>query len=210
MRFANQRNTLRRGRQVCFGLAVALLSATAATADVMEIRPDGAVMTYSGPTIWSPEGARSVPKAIPARKSEPRVSSARIAVALRAAATRHQLGDDLLRAVAWRESRWNGHAVSAKGARGVMQLMPATAAALHVSANDVEGNVDGGARYLSDLMQRFHGDLASALAAYNAGPAAVVRYGGVPPYPETQKYVAAVLDTLAEFSLNQQNSGSPQ
>ncbi|HSC19512.1 MAG TPA: lytic transglycosylase domain-containing protein [Rhizomicrobium sp.] len=138
------------------------------------------------------------------------MSSARIAVALRAAATRHQLGDDLLRAVAWRESRWNGHAVSAKGARGVMQLMPATAAALHVSANDVEGNVDGGARYLSDLMQRFHGDLASALAAYNAGPAAVVRYGGVPPYPETQKYVAAVLDTLAEFSLNQQNSGSPQ
>jgi len=89
-----------------------------------------------------------------------------------------------------------------------MQLMPATAAALHVSANEIEGNVDGGARYLSDLMQRFHGDLASALAAYNAGPAAVVRYGGVPPYSETQKYVAAVLDTLADFSLNQQQSGS--
>jgi len=88
--------------------------------------------------------------------------------------------------------------------------MPATAATLHVNPNDIDGNIDGGAQYLHNLMRRFDGDLMRALAAYNAGPAAVVHYGGVPPYPETQKYVAAVLDTLADFSLNPQHAGSAQ
>jgi soluble lytic murein transglycosylase-like protein len=208
MRFANHKITVRGGSALYAVLGVTLIFVTTATAEVIEIRPDGVVVTYAGPTSWSPDGSSSLQRQLTNRASEFRKPSTRVALALHAAATRHQLGDDLLRAVAWRESQWNGDAVSPKGARGVMQLMPATAAALHVSANEIEGNVDGGARYLSDLMQRFHGDLASALAAYNAGPAAVVRYGGVPPYSETQKYVAAVLDTLADFSLNQQQSGS--
>ncbi len=89
-----------------------------------------------------------------------------------------------------------------------MQLMPATAESLGVNAGNADSNADGGAAYLQQLLQRFDGDIPRALAAYNAGPAAVIRYGGVPPYPETQKYVAAVLDRLADISLNQTPGGS--
>ena len=88
-------------------------------------------------------------------------------------------------------------AVSPRGARGVMQLMPATAAHLRVNPDDMASNVDGGAAYLARLLERFDGDIVKTLAAYNAGPEAVERYHGVPPYPETKAYVAAVLDRLA-------------
>lgn len=195
---------------LCAGFCMTLVIATAASAEVIEIRPDGAVVTYSGPATWLPEKPRFLQRKLPPRASRFRTPRDSVARAIHVAASRHQLGDDLLRAVAWQESHWNTHIVSVKGARGIMQLMPETAATLHVNPNDIVGNVDGGAEYLSGLMRRFDGDLVTALAAYNAGPAAVVRYGGVPPYPETQKYVAAVLDTLADFSLNPQHSGSSQ
>jgi len=77
-----------------------------------------------------------------------------------------------------------------------MQLMPATASQLGVDAADLRGNIEGGAAYLAQQMRRF-GDVRLALAAYNAGPEAVARYGGVPPYAETQNYVRAILTRLA-------------
>jgi soluble lytic murein transglycosylase-like protein len=79
-----------------------------------------------------------------------------------------------------------------------MQLMPATAQKLQVNARDLSGNIDGGAAYLARMLDRFDGDIIKTLAAYNAGPEAVERYHGVPPYPETQAYVSAVLNRLAD------------
>lgn len=109
------------------------------------------------------------------------------------AARTHGVDPRLLAAVAGRESAWNAQSVSRTGACGIMQLMPATARYLGV-ANlfDVRDNIFGGARYLRALLDVFHGDLDLTLAAYNAGPGAVQRYGGVPPYRETQAYVRSV------------------
>jgi len=98
----------------------------------------------------------------------------------------------LVKAVIATESNFNATAVSAKGALGLMQLMPETADMLGVDPFRVDENVDGGTRYLRHLWDRF-GDLTDALAAYNAGPESVDRYGGIPPYPETQQYVRRVL-----------------
>lgn len=100
----------------------------------------------------------------------------------------------LVRAVVQAESGYNALAVSNKGAIGLMQLMPATAVELAVTRPfDPEENLRGGTRYLDGLLDRFGGDVTLALAAYNAGPSAVERYGGVPPYPETVDYVRRVL-----------------
>jgi hypothetical protein len=109
------------------------------------------------------------------------------------AAYQYGLDPDLIRAVILIESRFKERAVSPKGASGLMQLMPATAAELGVSnIFDNKQNINAGARYLAYLLNMFEGDLTLALAAYNAGPGAVKRHGGVPPYPETISYVKQV------------------
>jgi hypothetical protein len=111
------------------------------------------------------------------------------------AATRHQVPEWLVRSVIRAESGGDAHATSPVGAMGLMQLMPGTAAGLGVTdAYDAEQNVDGGTRYLKQLLDRFGGDPAKAVAAYNAGPGAVEKYGGVPPFAETQAYVKRVLE----------------
>lgn len=97
------------------------------------------------------------------------------------------------RSVIQHESGWNQAARSPVGAIGVMQLMPGTARSLGVDPTNAAQNIDGGMRYLGHLFTSFKGNAKLALAAYNAGPAAVTHYGGVPPYAETQRYVAAVL-----------------
>lgn len=111
---------------------------------------------------------------------------------------RYGLDSALVRAVIGAESGWNAGAVSRAGAQGLMQLMPATARALGVSnPYDPAQNVDAGVRHLRGLLDNYDGDLKRALAAYNAGSAAVDRYGGVPPYPETQRFVERVLAAYA-------------
>ena len=109
------------------------------------------------------------------------------------AASLHQVSADLVRSVMAVESEFDQWAVSSKGARGLMQLMPATARQLGVSDSfDARQNIFGGTQYLRILLDQFGGDVALVLAAYNAGPNAVLRYGGIPPYRETRAYVQKV------------------
>ena len=106
----------------------------------------------------------------------------------------HNLNVALLVAIVRAESAGNAHAVSRTGARGLMQLMPGTAAQMGVGDSfSPQANVNGGSAYLDGLLTRYHENIALALAAYNAGPAAVDRYRGIPPYRETQLYVAKVI-----------------
>jgi soluble lytic murein transglycosylase-like protein len=108
--------------------------------------------------------------------------------------SRHHLDPDLINSVIHAESGFNPRAVSPKGAQGLMQLMPQTASKLGVGdAFDPNANVEGGTRYLRELLERYNFDLIKALAAYNAGPQRVEQYHGVPPYYETQAYVARII-----------------
>jgi hypothetical protein len=110
----------------------------------------------------------------------------------RAAARRHNVPEDLFLRLVQTESAWRPAAVSSKGAIGLAQLMPGTARLLRVNPHDPAQNLEGGARYLSMQYARYR-DWRLALAAYNAGPGAVDRYRGVPPYRETQNYVVRIL-----------------
>ncbi|HWH93072.1 MAG TPA: lytic transglycosylase domain-containing protein [Baekduia sp.] len=116
-----------------------------------------------------------------------------------AAATRYGLDPALLKGLIRQESNFDAAARSGAGAQGLTQLMPATAASLGVDAGDPAQAIDGGARYLKQQLDRFGGDASKALAAYNAGPGAVAKYGGIPPYAETQNYVQKVLGYAAEY-----------
>jgi soluble lytic murein transglycosylase-like protein len=116
------------------------------------------------------------------------------------AALEEGLEPEFVRSVARAESGFHQDAVSVKGAVGLMQLMPATASALGVDAKLAEQNAQGGAKFLRELLLRYHGDATLALAAYNAGPGAVERYKGVPPYLETRRYIVKV---LAEYARQQ-------
>jgi soluble lytic murein transglycosylase-like protein len=116
-----------------------------------------------------------------------------------AAATRYGIDPALLKGLIRQESNFDATARSGAGAQGLTQLMPATAAALGVDPGDPAQAIDGGARYLKQQLDRFGGDPSKALAAYNAGPGAVAKFGGVPPYAETQAYVQKVLGYAAGY-----------
>lgn len=109
----------------------------------------------------------------------------------RAAARKHNVPEDLFLRLVQQESGWNPNARSHKGAMGLAQLMPQTARALGVNPNDPSQNLDGGARYLRRQFETF-GNWRLALAAYNAGPGAVEKYNGIPPYQETRNYVRVI------------------
>ncbi len=129
----------------------------------------------------------------------------------REASEKHGVDSDFILSVIKQESAGNARAVSSAGARGLMQLMPGTA--LQLGVNDSfspEQNVHGGARYLRELLERYDGDAIKALAAYNAGPAAVDRYKGVPPYRETRQYVQRVIRDYNKSKLNTGKSPSTE
>ena len=125
------------------------------------------------------------------------VSAPSLTEMIRTAAQRHGVPEPLVSAVIRVESGFNSRAVSRKGARGLMQLMPETATILGVRDSfDPMENIDGGVRHLRGLLERFSNNLPLVLAAYNAGEGAVNTHGGIPPYPETQAYVGRILSIL--------------
>ncbi len=122
---------------------------------------------------------------------------------------RHHLDPDLVNSVIHAESGFNSRAVSPKGAQGLMQLMPQTSSELGVAnAFDPSANVEGGTRYLRELLERYNFDLIKALAAYNAGPQRVEQYRGVPPYYETRAYVARIVRDYNRKKLAEQKAAA--
>ena len=165
-----------------------------AEAQVLEIGDDGQVTRFNGPARFTEDGAEALaPPAPLATEAAGDVVRQRIS----AAALEFSVDPRLVEAVAWRESRFKQSARSKRGAAGVMQLMPGTARDLGVDATDMTQNIRGGALYLRQMLGQFGGDVKLALAAYNAGPGAVRKHGGVPPYAETQAYVTAILGRMA-------------
>jgi Transglycosylase SLT domain len=137
-------------------------------------------------------------------------SSASVNDLVRSASGRQHLDPDLITSVIHAESDFDPHAVSPKGARGLMQLMPGTASRLGVAnAFDPKANVEAGTEYLRALLERYDFDLIKALAAYNAGPQRVAEYGGVPPYYETQAYVARIIRDFNRKKLAERKAATP-
>jgi soluble lytic murein transglycosylase-like protein len=149
-----------------------------------------AVEKVADPPVLPPASNPLAP--VPA--SDVKLSPLDLREVLGRAGTEHNLDVDLLASLVNAESGGNAHAVSRTGARGLMQLMPGTATQLGVTDSfKPEQNVRGGSTYLDGLLVRYHDNLALALAAYNAGPGAVDKYKGIPPYAETRVYVARVI-----------------
>ncbi len=150
----------------------------------------------SGRSPMSPHTAMATGMSSSASSTTPATPPDRLERIVREAAERHKLDPALVKAVIENESGWNPKAISRKGALGLMQLIPTTAERFGVgNAFDPAQNVDGGARYLRSLLDRYHNNLDLSLAAYNAGEGAVERTGGVPPYQETRTYVQRVTDS---------------
>ena len=213
-------------RLVATALALTFLAAPATAEEWVEFR-DGRVMRVSSVTIQANQatvemqggGAFSIPASTIVRR-EPigtrkpsekpgrpqdgkpapwKEMAGRYADLIEKTANKYNLDPVLLASVAHVESRFNPDAVSPKNAQGMLQLIPATAARFGVeNAFDVEQNVEGGARYLRWLLDRYDGETTLALAAYPAGEGAVDRYNGVPPYYETVSYVTQVLEKVIE------------
>jgi soluble lytic murein transglycosylase-like protein len=197
------------GRAVRFGVglclaALACAAPQAALADVIELAADGSVSLKAADrnTATRVQAAPEVVDGlvVPANaitlvsaSAAPRVFSATVDKVAEA----HGISPALLDALVWQESRWHVDARSPAGAIGLAQLMPGTARDLGVDPNDPNTNLLGGARYLRQQLDRFDGDIERALAAYNAGPARVLRAAGIPRIAETQAYVRAIVDRLA-------------
>lgn len=181
--------------------ALAFSAPSLVEAQVFEVGDDGVTRrtTEAPPQIAHPVRTSNTPRS-------------GVAQAIDAAAARYALAPELVDAIARQESAYNPAAISPKGAIGVMQLMPGTARTLGVDPRDAVANIHGGAAYLRQMIDKFDGRIDLALAAYNAGPGAVARHASVPPYRETQAYVATALSRLASTSLAQTNpqSGDPQ
>jgi soluble lytic murein transglycosylase-like protein len=158
--------------------------------------------------VSPPEPAPSSVSVTPNSQKSPSVP---INEVVNTASAAFHLDPDLVNSVIHAESGFNAHAVSPKGARGLMQLMPGTANQLGVDdAFDAEANVTGGSRYLRELLERYNFDLVKALAAYNAGPERVEQYQGVPPFRETRAYVARIVHEYNTKKIAQEKAAAKQ
>ena len=195
---------------VIFGLSGLTIAPGTACADVFEMASNGNLVEISKP-VWRSDPVEIGPVEIgpvvigdgyadePIRPlPAPALSQDSVRQHIQIAAARYGISSDLVDAVAWQESRYNPRARSSAGAIGVMQLMPGTARQLGVTnPHDVRQNVAGGTAYLRAQLDRFGNNVPLALAAYNAGPGAVMKYGGIPPYRETQDYVWKIMRRMS-------------
>jgi soluble lytic murein transglycosylase-like protein len=177
-------------------VSAAIATAVPAAAEVYRLKaPDGTVYFTNAPTDpqyrrmdGTSTGSEAGWLRLPRGDTRPYLNE------IIEASNRYGVPDRLVTAVIRAESGFNPRAVSRKGAQGLMQLMPATASTLGVrNSFDPRENIHGGVRHLRGLIDRFPGNLPLAIAAYNAGEKAVITYGGIPPYPETQDYVGKVM-----------------
>ncbi len=208
---------LGRAQSACIAAMIvvgASVHATSARADVMEVDSTGARWVSGALAVAAPPSGDSVPgqtdlgspefgtpeSIIADVGSNSSGVPAQYSAKIHELSHRFDLSPSLLEALVWQESRWRHDAVSHAGARGLAQLMPGTARYLGVNPDDPMQNLEGGARYLREQLDRFEGDLEKALAAYNAGPGRVISAGGVPNIRETRQYVAAIMGRLANRS----------
>ena len=193
------------------GACLAASALSPACADVLEIGSEGAARWIAGPQVSQPAGEASPLAEVPAEVvvpdravAQPSVHAAFVPAAYSAKvaelAARFDLSPALIEALVWQESRWRPNAISPAGARGLAQLMPGTARDLGVNPDDPFANLEGGARYLREQLDRFDGDIEKALAAYNAGPGRVIAANGIPRIRETQTYVSSVMGRLSDHS----------
>jgi soluble lytic murein transglycosylase-like protein len=183
-----------------FALLALNLTPVAAHADVFELGSGGDFVEISRPA-WQPAPPPMVDDYTSVeRQAMPVITPSQNGVRqhIQVAAARYGINSNLVDAVAWQESRYNPRARSSAGAIGVMQLMPGTARQLGVSnPHDIGQNITGGTAYLREQLERFGNNVPLALAAYNAGPGAVMKYGGIPPYRETQDYVRKIMRRMS-------------
>ena len=158
--------------------------------------PTGEIAAYQREEVETPDASPPQrPEAIPGL--------------VEAASDRHQVDSDFVNSVIKAESSFNPRARSPRGAQGLMQLMPETASRMGVgNAYEPHDNIEGGTRYLRQLLEQYHGDPVKALAAYNAGPDRVQQYQGVPPYRETHNYVRRVITDFNRKKLAQQKASA--
>ena len=192
-------------RSLLTASALSVALAVPAQADVLEIDPSGEARWVAGhggevptPSAEAVAASGSFAEGRPSLAAQ--AVPARYAAKVHELSARFDLSPALIEALVWQESRWRAHAVSPAGARGLAQLMPGTARELGVDPDDPFANLEGGARYLRQQLDRFGGDVEKALAAYNAGPGRVMAANGIPAIRETQNYVAAVMGRLSNHS----------
>jgi soluble lytic murein transglycosylase-like protein len=192
-----------------YAFGMLTMMSQSAHAEVFEIAPNG-VMTETTNRIDipkttpapTPQTVAEAPQLVGSVSALNRVQTNPYQDMISQTAQQYGLSYELLDSVVWQESRYRADAKSHVGAKGLMQLMPATARSLGVSdAADPAQNLAGGAAYLRIQLNKFDNNLEHALAAYNAGPGAVKKYGGIPPYRETQNYVRSILNRLSQTSL---------
>jgi hypothetical protein len=207
--------TIRHERRVQLGTTTRLYLSTTdetsyvdiPTAEIDRVERD---LTPAEPTqapTPAPAPAAKQPAVAPAPAATAHAPAANLSEVVSAASDRYRLDPDLVNSVIRAESGFNPHAVSPKGAQGLMQLMPQTASKLGVpNAFDPAANVEGGTRYLRELLELYNYDMVKALAAYNAGPQRVEQYRGVPPYRETRAYVASIVRDFNRKKLAEQKA----
>lgn len=179
--------TMRSAYSIFFAL---LFLGNPAQATVYEFGSNGTITVHEATDYLSNSRRKHTPKASKINLT----SSKKFDSLVQKAAQKYRVSPTLVHAVIQNESSYDPNAVSPKGAMGLMQLMPATAKHYLVKdAFDPEQNIFGGTKYLSELLRRYNDNIALSLAAYNAGETAVDKYNGIPPYPETEHYVAKIL-----------------